>query len=158
MKKFAATLSLILALLLSLCACQGTPDEATKENPEATVQETNEAAEAAGLWADAVYTEDTTLGEGERTVTVKFTIEEKSITFTILTDKSILGDALIENSLIEGEQGAYGLYIKKVNGITADYDTDGAYWGFFIDGEYAATGVDSTTITDGAIYELSYTK
>ena len=158
MKKFAAILSLILALLVCLCACEGTLDEATTEAPETSAETTIATVEAEGLWADAVYTEDTTLGEGEKSVTVKFTLEEKSITFTILTDKEILGDALTDNALVEGEQGAYGLYIKKVNGITADYDTDGAYWGFFIDGEYAATGVDSTTITDGAVYELSYTK
>ncbi len=159
MKKIAIAISLILSLLLSLCACAGTLNEATTENPEMTDGATLEAAATeGGLWADAAYTEDTTLGEGEKTVTVKFTVEEKTITFTILTDREILGDALVDNSLVEGEQGAYGLYIKKVNGITADYDVNGAYWGFFIDGEYAATGVDSTEITDGVIYELIYTK
>ena len=111
-------------------------------------------------WQDlaAAYTEETTIGEGEKSVTVKFTAEEKTITFTVMTDKEILGDALIDNALIEGEEGAYGLYIKKVNGITADYDVNGAYWAFYIDGEYAATGVDSTEITEGAVYELTYTK
>lgn len=159
MKKIALFLSLILVGLLCLTGCAGTLDEATTEAPLTTEgTETTDAAAAEGLWADAVYTEDTTLGEGKKAVTVKFTAEEKTITFTIMTDKTILGDALTDAALVEGEQGAYGLYIKKVNGITADYDVNGAYWGFFIDGEYAATGVDSTEIADGAVYELAYTK
>ena len=83
---------------------------------------------------------------------------DDSVTFTIKTDKETLGEALMEHSLIDGEQGAYGLYIKKVNGITADYDVDKSYWAFYIDGEYALTGVDTTKITDGIIYRLEYAK
>ena len=33
-----------------------------------------------------------------------------------------------------------------------DYDQDGKYWAFYVDDEYAATGVDSTDITAGATY------
>ena len=47
-------------------------------------------------------------------------------------------------------------YVKKVNGITADYDVDQSYWGFYIDGEYAMTGVDGTSIEEGRIYRLAY--
>ena len=44
--------------------------------------------------------------------------------------------------------------MKTVNGITLDYDKDGKYWAFYVDGEYATSGVDSTPITDGASYAL----
>ena len=44
------------------------------------------------------------------------------------------------------------MYVKTVNGVTVDYDTDGKYWAFYIDDEYAMTGVDSTPITDGSSY------
>ena len=54
--------------------------------------------------------------------------------------------------LIAGEDSDYGLYVKTVNGVTVDYDTDGKYWAFYVDGEYAATDVDSTDITAGATY------
>ena len=47
-----------------------------------------------------------------------------------------------------------GLYIKTVNGVTLDYDADGAYWAFYINGEYASTGVDATNIEAGATYTL----
>lgn len=47
---------------------------------------------------------------------------------------------------------------KTVNGMTADYDKDGVYWAFYINGEYAMTGVDATNITDGAQYAFRMEK
>ena len=58
--------------------------------------------------------------------------------FVVSTDKETVGDALLELNLIEGEEGDYGLYVKTVNGITADYDTDGTYWAFYVNGEMQA--------------------
>lgn len=78
--------------------------------------------------------------------------------FNISTDASTVGQALQEEGLIEGEEGDYGLYVTVVNGITADYDTDGTYWAFYIDGEYAMTGVDKTDVTAGAEYSFVKTK
>ena len=50
------------------------------------------------------------------------------------------------------------VYIKSVNGITADYDVDRSYWAFNKNGEMMLTGVDMTNIADGEHYELVYTK
>lgn len=72
--------------------------------------------------------------------------------FDITTDKKTVGEALLDEGLIEGEESEYGLYVKTVDGITADYDVDGTYWAFYIDGEYASTGVDSTDAVEGATY------
>lgn len=110
------------------------------------------------LWENAKYTEDAMLGEGEKTVKVVVEAENKKVTFTIATDQEMLGDALLENELITGENSEYGLYIKSVNGIKADYDKDKAYWGFYKDGEYMMTGVDTTAFAEGDQYELVYTK
>lgn len=114
--------------------------------------------EEKGIWADAKYTEDTELGKGSKTVKVVVEAEEKKITFTIHTDESILGDALLAHELVEGEDGDFGLYIKKVNGMLADYDVDQTYWGFYQNGEYMMTGVDTTEFADGDQYELVRTK
>lgn len=141
MKKTIRTLTVAILLLLAtvaLFAC----DTVSRE----------------GLWEDATYLSDKEFGEGDITVMVEVKAGEDSITFTINTDKTILGDALIEHSLIDGEEGSYGLYVKKVNGITADYDVDQSYWAFYKDGEYMMTGVDTTTIADGEHYEIVYTK
>lgn len=114
--------------------------------------------EATDLWSTAKYTEDTELGEGSKTVQVEVEVEEKTITFTIATDQEMLGDILMEHELLAGEDAEYGLYIKEVNGIEADYDTDKAYWALYKDGEYSMTGVDTTEVSDGEHYELVYTK
>ena len=49
-------------------------------------------------------------------------------------------------------------YEKTVNGITADYDTDGSYWAFYVNGEYASSGVDSTPVVDGDTYSFKVEK
>lgn len=93
------------------------------------------------------------LGEGE--TQFDFTVvdqEGEETQFEIHTDKEIVGEALQELGLIEGEDGEYGLFVKTVNGITADYDKDGVYWAFYVNDEYAQSGVDSTEIAEGESY------
>ena len=110
------------------------------------------------IWESATYTENQELGSGEKTITVEVLAEEKSVEFMVHTDKETLGDALLEHNLISGEQGAYGLYVKVVNGILADYNTTKSYWGINKNGESLTTGVDSDKILDGDSYEFIYTK
>ena len=69
-----------------------------------------------------------------------------------------LGEPLTELGLIAGEESQYGLYVTTVDGETLDYNTDGMYWAFYVDGDYASTGVDTTPITEGATYALTATK
>lgn len=110
------------------------------------------------LWENAAYTEDTVLGEGEKSVMVEVAAQDKSVTFTINTDKENLEEALTEHNIVSGEKGAYGLYIKVVNGITADYNVNQSYWSLSKNGEYMQTGAGDTKISDGDKYELTYTK
>ena len=117
-------LLLLLALLLSACG---------KNDP----------------WAEATYLEDTTLGEGIFTVTIKVTAD----------DKTDLAEAMLAEELCAGEEGAYGLYIKYVNGIRADYDLDGGYyWNLLVNGEASMIGASGTPIIAGDIYEFVRTK
>ena len=134
---------LLVALTAVLCLC---------------LASCNKAPEADDIWSNAAYTKDTELGNGAKTVAVEVKAVGKSVTFTIKTDKATLGDALMEPNLISGDQSTYGLYVKVVNGITADYDKDKTYWALTKDGESTATGVDYTEIADGEHYELVYTK
>ena len=157
MKNIKTILALILALLMTLCLFSCKKEEA--ETPATgDVAAESGASEATGLWANATYLEDTTFGEGAKTVTVKVIVEDKTVTFTIKSDAEMLGDALLEHGLIAGEESAYGLYVKVVNGITADYDVDQSYWAFYINGEYAMSGVDTTEINESDVYKLEYTK
>lgn len=79
-------------------------------------------------------------------------LEGKETTHTIKTDAATVGEALIEEGLIKGHTTDYGLYVDEVNGIALDWEKDGKYWAFYINGEYAQTGVDTTNVEDGAVY------
>ena len=111
-----------------------------------------------GVWENATYRKDMDFGKGAKTLVVEIEAGEESVTFTLHTDKETVGAALLEHELIAGEEGAYGLYVKVVNGMTADFDVDQSYWAFYINGEYAMSGVDTTAITEGEVYQLVYTK
>ena len=113
----------------------------------------------ADLWKDATYREDTTLGEGIFTVTIKVTADDKTVTFTLNTDKTDLAEAMLAEELCAGEEGAYGLYIKYINGIRADYDLDGGYyWNLLVNGEASMMGASGTPVIAGDIYEFVRTK
>lgn len=109
---------------------------------------------AVSMWDSATYKTDTVLGEGAKTLLLEVTAEEKTVLFTVKTEKETVGEALKEQNLIAGEEGAYGLYVKVVNGMTADYDTTKTYWAFSKNGEYMLEGVDSTAFSDGERFEF----
>jgi len=97
--------------------------------------------------------------EGQKTITVTVTDDKGQDTvFTITTTAEYLRGALEQESLVEGEESEFGLYIKVVNGLRADYDLDRAYWNLLKGGAYLMTGADTTPIADGDAFELVYTK
>ena len=94
---------------------------------------------------------------GEGATVFNFTVTDVNGTetaFEIHTDKTKVGEALQGLGVIDGEEGPYGLYVKTVNGTTLDYDKDGKYWAFYINGEYGTTGADVTEIESGATYSF----
>ena len=152
MKKTRLTKSLSLILCMVLIAAMtlfttGCSD--TKDDNKETATSTSDAGETTG----ADKSDSNVLGKGETSFTFSVTdVEGKETVYTINTDKKTVGEALLELDMIAGDEGEYGLYVKTVNGITVDYDKDGKYWAFYIDGEYAMTGVDVTDIEEGASY------
>ena len=95
--------------------------------------------------------------KGEGATAFYFTVKDVDGTvtkFIIRTDKTTVGAALLELGLIAGDESEWGLMVTTVNGITADWETEQAYWAFYINGEYAQTGVDSTDIVADALYEM----
>lgn len=95
------------------------------------------------------------IGEGENSFIFKVTDHDgKETSFLVSTDKTVVGEALLDLGLINGENGEYGLYVKVVNGTELDYETHGKYWAFYVNGEYAMSGVDTTDIENGATYEF----
>ena len=97
--------------------------------------------------------------EGDKTVTVKVVHADQSEKeFTYETDDEYLGELLTEEGLVEGETSEYGMYITKVDGEQAVFETDNAYWALYENGEYAATGADQTVLDNGDEFSLVYTK
>lgn len=105
--------------------------------------------------SETVLSEATNVGEGNTEFIFTVTdLDGKETVFNVKTDAATVGEALQSLNLISGEEGAYGLYVKTVNGITVDYDKDGKYWAFYIDGEYGMSGIDTTPVTPGSTYSL----
>ncbi len=97
--------------------------------------------------------------EGDKTVTVKVVHADQSEKeFTYETDDEYLGELLTEEGLVEGETSEYGMYITKVDGEQAVFETDNAYWALYENGEYASTGADQTVLDNGDEFSLVYTK
>ncbi len=82
----------------------------------------------------------------------------KTESFNITSDAASVGEALIAEGLVIGEDGPYGLYVKTVNGLTLDYETHGMYWAFYVNGEYGMSGCELTEIEDGATYAFKAEK
>ena len=137
----ALCIVLITAIALFTSGCNDNTAQASGETT--TVAETTAQAES------------NVLGEGDTHFTFMVTDADGNETeFEINTDKTTVGDALLELGLIDGDEGEFGLYVKTVNGITVDYDTDGKYWAFYVGDEYAVSGVDLTDIVEGETYSF----
>ena len=128
MKKILSML-LVLCMVFALCAC-GTQTAVQTEQTTATSESTTEAEVKA-------YTFTYIDVDGN----------EKS--FDLTSDKETVGEALLEEGLISGEEGEYGLYVTEVDGVAVEGNT---YWAFYINGEYASTGVSDTPLEDGSTY------
>lgn len=138
--------------------------EAAATETEATAAETTAAAIAEATPTEAPASEAKAeevivLGEGSKWFNFGvYDMDGAETWFEIHTDEETVGAALLALELIEGDDGPYGLYVKTVNGITADYDKDKVYWAFYVNDEYGTSGVDMTDIEEGAIYSFRMAK
>lgn len=92
--------------------------------------------------------------EGAKTITIQLVYDDVDTTVTIHTDAEYLRGALEEKNLIAGDESEYGLFVKTVNGRTAD-ETKQEWWCFTKGGETLMTGVDTTPIADGEVFEAT---
>lgn len=145
---FMLCIVLIAAIALFAAGCNG---KQTQQN-NVTSGDAVQGETPATAKAENVVTE---LGEGEKSFDFTVVFEDGSQNaYIIRTDEKTVGAALIANGLISGDEGEFGLYVKTVGGETHEYETDGTYWAFYENGEYAATGVDLTDITEGSAYSF----
>ena len=135
-----------------------TSSEASSEasSEEASSEESSEVSEEVSA---AETAEATDIGEGNTEFAFEVVLEDGTTTlYNVHTDEKTVGAALLGVNLIAGDDSEYGLYVKTVDGVTADYDKDGTYRAFYIDGEYASTGVDSTDVVPGSTYSFKVEK
>lgn len=145
---FILCIVLIAAMALFATGCNDNTDPSGNSTPSGTENQ--------------IPSDVTVKGEGDTSFYFNVTDLDGTVTkFMVNTNKTTVGEALLEAGLITGDQSEYGLYVTAVNGVTADWATENAYWAFYINGEYAQTGVDATNITAGATYDfiktISYT-
>lgn len=156
MKKNVLALLLCVVMLISVALVAAGCGSTDTTEPSTTAGTTVPETSAPETMAETqpVNTGDVTvLGEGETVFSFTVTdLDGVETVFEIHTDKTTVGEALLELGLIAGDDSDYGLYVKTVNGLTLDFDKDGKYWAFYENGEYAQTGVDATAITAGASY------
>ncbi len=137
---------LIVAMALFTTGCNGSAKDGESGSSSAASQD-------AGGSAAGTQSEPEKVGEGSTSFLFMVVDQDGGETlFEVHTDRETVGEALLELGLIDGDESEYGLFVKTVNGITADYDSDGVYWAFYVNGEYASVGVDATVITEGDSY------
>ena len=142
MKKLIAIV-LCLVMVLGLAACAG------EQAPDAT---------------DSIGTAGSTEGSTAETGALKkinVTVvhsDGSQKEFTYETDEEFVGPVLVAAGLIKGNDGPYGLEITEVDGETAVYAVDKAYWAVYEGAEYALQGIDTTPAVDGGSYKLEYTR
>ena len=153
---FVLCLALIAAIALTAMGC----DQAKNpESPEMSGDTAVTTAEGGTTPETPDPNAPTVKGEGATVFYFNVVDKDgKETKFEIHTDKTVVGEALLELGLIEGDMGDYGLYVKKVNGITAVYEEDGTYWAFYVGNSYGMTGVDMTDIEPGATYAFKVSK
>ena len=95
--------------------------------------------------------------EGQKKITIQITHMDKAAhkdqTFEVKTKEEFLLAAARSVVKVEGDPGEFGLYVKTVDGETAD-ESKQQWWCIMVNGEMGALAIDSQPVTDGGKYEL----
>ncbi len=102
--------------------------------------------------------------QGAKTITIEvIDNEQKSIVYELNTDAQYLREAMDEAAdkgftYSGSESEEYGIMIETINGVTADFNADGAYWSIYVNGEYGNYGADFQVVTDKDAFQFVYTQ
>ena len=143
----AVTAALAVGLLAGCGASSTASSAAVSSEAVSSVAASSEAASAEA---------------SEAKVKAQFTVtgaDGESQTFDLeVTDGEKLSDALTEAGIISEEEAAAG-FVTTVNGETADWDKDSAWWCLTdASGEMTSVGVGDIELHDGDSYAFTYTK
>ena len=154
MKKLT-TLILTLTLSAAMLAGCGVSASTAASSEAASSEVVSEAvSEEAASTAEAA--------DSAAAIQFTFTVTGEDGGSTVLTldaaDGEKLSDALAAAGVISEDEAAAG-FVTTVNGVTADYNADGAWWCLTdATGEMTTVGVADIELHDGDSYAFTYTK
>ena len=147
------TLSAVLSVCL-LAGCGGSAANSTASSPASSA--------ASSVASSVAASEAASSAASKAQATVEFTVTaaDGSVSSVLLnvTDGEKLSTALAEAGIISQEEADAG-FVTTVNGETADYDKDQAWWcRTDAAGEMTTVGVADIELHDGDSYAFTYTK
>lgn len=99
--------------------------------------------------------------QGAKFITIEVVDNNGSlVVYDVHTDAEYLRQAMEEAEGLDfsGSESEYGMMVETVNGVTADWNVDQSYWGFYVNGDYCNYGIDSQPVVDGDAFRIVYSK
>lgn len=99
--------------------------------------------------------------EGNKVVSVEVVASDgSSEIYETSTSALYLRQLLDEiDGITYGEtQSGFGPMVTEVCGEVAIYEENGAYWAFFVNGEYCNYGISDQPVNDGDFFRIEYTR
>ena len=167
MKKLNSVIASLALAACLLAACGNSASSAASESvsSEAVSSEvvsseavSSEAASSEAVSSEAVSGEESSEAAAEATFTVVDADGNSTEIALSITEGEKLSDALVAAGIISKEEAAAG-FVTTVNGVTADYNADGAWWCLTdAAGEMTTVGVADIELHNGDSYAFTYTK
>ena len=167
MKKLISVIASLALAACLLAACGNSASSAASESvsSEAVSSEvvsseavSSEAASSEAVSSEAVSGEESSEATAEATFTVVDADGNSTEIALSITEGEKLSDALVAAGVISKEEAAAG-FVTTVNGVTADYNADGAWWCLTdAAGEMTTVGVADIELHNGDSYAFTYTK
>ena len=143
-------ISVIASLALAACLLAACGNSASSAASESVSSE--------AVSSEAVSGEESSEAAAEATFTVVDADGNSTEIALSITEGEKLSDALVAAGVISKEEAAAG-FVTTVNGVTADYNADGAWWCLTdAAGEMTTVGVADIELHNGDSYAFTYTK
>lgn len=98
--------------------------------------------------------------EGAKAITIEVVSKTETTVYELKTDADYLRQAMEEAAeeglTFSGSESEYGMYVETVNGETADFAADGAYWSFYVNDGYCNYGIDTQPVNNGDAFKIVY--
>ena len=162
MKKLISVIASLALAACLLAACGNSASSAASESvsSEAVSSEvvSSEAVSSEAVSSEAVSGEESSEAAAEATFPVVDADGNSTEIALSITEGEKLSDALVAAGVISKEEAAAG-FVTTVNGVTADYNADGAWWCLTdAAGEMTTVGVADIELHNGDSYAFTYTK